>query len=514
MPETKSNNNKKTSSPPTIMSKISSSIYSIILFLLYISYGILLCYMKFVWNDMLNAQFTRNEFFKYIGLSEEPGLLMSIVNLVTSSSQTNADLVHKESHKVTTTTIPSLPYSIDNKTMYKHLFNDNHAFITNKLNEYRKNRSNVLYKISAFYLAEIYYIIYSFASIFYDSGMSDIVIILLGPLIVTFFLIITLILVIFILPLSIVKGLEYEWGLYAYPLTFFIIILLYFVFVPIIPILHIYFFIKCVRGMFIDVKQYIDKDKPELNVSDPIKGTVISSSSRPPSDPIKGTVISVSSPPPSVPIKGTVISSSTPTPIPNQSSERIPEPTPEANTKQEVKPINETNKPPEPLNSSSQTSESPSPPPEGTLDNNIKGGSIPNKKYISKNYTYSNYLKDMLITNGWLQYIIFFFIILQLYSINNIIGLIFTGILVLLVLYNFVKYKRIFFKTYNEKKAIKHDWLIDKKDPILLYEPKKSFSSKVMDTINPLISKQIRSTLNKINSLDIPVNLSSKINKF
>jgi hypothetical protein len=509
MPATKTNTNPNTASPPTLMTKIKMSIYNIIFLVAYICFGIFLCYMKFVWNDMLNAQLTRNQFFNYIKFSQQSGLVMSVMNLVSTLSSPE---ITNASHKVKTTTVPSLPYEIDDKKMYKHVFNDNHSFIEKQLNEFSRNNSNVIYRFSGYYLAELYYMIYFFASLFYDIGMPDIITIFLGPFIFIFFFICASIMSIFIMPISIFKSLEYDWFIYAYPLTFCVILLLYFLFFPILPMLHFYFLFKCIKGMFIDVQNYIDKNKVEINVSEQIKGTGIS--------PIKGTIISSSlSPGPTPP------PSTTPEPIPPQSAPQpAPEPIPPPQSAPQQAPETTStppetpSKPPEPISTQSPESsnqdtrpESPNTSLETDKSKTSIGGKTTDKNYKSKKYTYLNYAKDMFITNGWLQYMIFILIIMQLSSINNMVGLIFTVILVLLVLYNLFKYKRLFFKTYDEKKALKHDWLLNSEEPIVLNEPKQSLTSKVLSYMKPIVSGQINETIKK---LDAPGRLIKEMGKY
>lgn len=513
MPATKTDKKQNTASPaspPNLMTKIKISIYNIIFLALYICFGILLCYMKFVWNDMLNAQLTRNQFFNYIKFSQQSGLVMSVINLVSNLSSAE---ISNASHKVKTTTLPSLLYEIDDKKMYKHVFNDNHSFIEKQLNEFSKNSSNSIYRFCGYYLAELYYMIYFFASLFYDIGMPDIITIFLGPFIFILFFICASIMSIFIMPISIFKTLEYDWSIYAYPLTFCVILLLYFVFFPILPLLHFYFLFKCIKGMFIDVKNYIDKDKVEINVSEPIQGTRI--------NPIKGKIISSSLPSPpksplTTPLQQPLQPPSKAPPLP-QLKGSIPsslQPTTPVSTTPESTTQDSTQTAPDSTTQDSTTQDSTQPAPESTpLPDPIKtgGGKTTDKNYKSKKYTYLNYAKDMLITNGWLQYMIFILIIMQLSSINNMVGLIFIVILVLLVLYNLFKYKRLFFKTYDEKKALKHDWLINSEEPIVLDETKQSLTSKVLSYMKPLVSGQIKETLQK---LDAPGRIMKEMGKY
>jgi hypothetical protein len=406
MPETKTNENKNTASP-TIASQLLYEVFNILFIVFYLFIGIWILYMKIVWNDLLNARFTRQEFFKYIGRTNNPSIFNAISDITHILRTGKIDSLNPNSTNIPCQTVPSLEYSIDNKSMYKHLYNDNHSFISDLLNQFReksKNGSQVVYennyrnvfnRIGFYYFSEIYYVIYFAASIFYDMSMPDIITILVGPILLPIINLFCGLILFFLFPITLFTALYEEFGLLSGYFLTIISILFFFIFGAFfIPIFQFYFLIRTLKSMFLNIKQYSND-------------AIISSTETPI-------------------IQGTKITE----PISSQEDlNKNVSTQPNTNISSEVKDL-----------------------PSSNPDIKIGGGS-------GKTYTYMNYVKDITVSNGWLQYFILFIIILKSFGINQIFGTCLTGIVVLFMIYMGVKYKRIFFKPYDEVKALRHNWL-------------------------------------------------------
>jgi hypothetical protein len=404
---------------------ILSLVLSILFFTIYLGIGLWMCYMKIVWKDAVNAKLSRNDFMEYVGLNkQQPGFLQAAIDLVsvlTPHSTSNSGPIStcsssssgKSCNQVET--VPSLKYSTDDKTFYKHLYNDNHTFIRDELMKY--NCSSSLERIAIYQLLEIYYVIYSCSYLVYEMQIPDIIMIVFGPILLFFLTTVSNIITFFMFPISIFRGLYNDWHLSSYFMTFVAVIGLLIFGAIFFPVLNLYFFIKAVRSMWIPVKEYTGSGESATIASS------ISKNLSDLSDKASGLINKAKD----------AISSATDSVTPSTTDTTPPTP-----TQQQQQPI-------QGVETSSPTTTS------------TQGGAT--STIPEKSYTFGSYCKDTVITNGWFQYYLMGIIILQLFSISNILGLCFLCITVLFMIYMLIKYNRIFFKAYDAEKAELHHWL-------------------------------------------------------